>query len=116
MGRRSGLTSFALLGVASSGDDSMGLQVSDADRKKAGRGLPNSCWIVRGGNRLSRLPLRDSSSNFFASSRPWKAKASRGDSAGGTVPVCGGLRLGPSLWEEYEGRGGASKGVVGRLR
>jgi hypothetical protein len=85
------LTSFALLGVTSSswmGENSA--PSTESARKKVGRAFANSFATVKGGNRLNRLPLRSSSSNLLARSLLWKAKASRGDSAGGTSPVRGG--------------------------
>lgn len=56
--------------------------------------FPNSFWMVRGANRLMRRPDLLSCSNLFASSRPWSASMSSGDSAGGTSPFRG---LGRSL-------------------
>lgn len=43
--------------------------------------------VVSGGSRLSLLPPFALSSSCLASSRLWRAKASRGDSSGGISPA-----------------------------
>jgi hypothetical protein len=63
--------------------------VEDESEEKYPERLPNSFWIVRGANRLRRRPLLSCCSKRFASSRPWRASASRGESAGGTSPARG---------------------------
>jgi len=75
--------------ISSSGTGEVSGAPNESSRKYVGRGLPNSFTTVNGGSLLSLLPLRSSSSNFLARSLLWKANASRGDSAGGTAPVCG---------------------------
>jgi hypothetical protein len=51
--------------------------------------FPNSFCIVSGASRLRRRPALFSCSNLFASSRPWRARASKGERAGGTSPARG---------------------------
>lgn len=53
-------------------------------RKKSGLGFANSKAIVVGGSLLRRCPAICCSSNRFWSNLPCIAKASKGDSAGGT--------------------------------
>ncbi|QRC98239.1 hypothetical protein JI435_411780 [Parastagonospora nodorum SN15] len=45
--------------------------------------------MVSGASRLRRRPVLSACSKRFASSRPWSASASSGDSAGGTSPRAG---------------------------
>ncbi|KAH3966653.1 hypothetical protein HBH70_120080 [Parastagonospora nodorum] len=45
--------------------------------------------MVSGASRLRRRPVLSACSKRFASSRPWSASASSGDSAGGTSPARG---------------------------
>lgn len=107
-----GTISVIPLGVDSSGDGSPKDGIScTGDGMNAGRALANSFWIVRCGRRLNRLPPSDSSSNLLASSRLWKANASSGESAGGMLPVCGGVN---SLRGVYIGCASRSGGVEGR--
>jgi hypothetical protein len=86
LGRRAGSSTAvftpALLGGAESAAGS-----AERDRKYPGR-FCRVFSIVRGGNRLSRLPAALlSSSSCFASMRLCAAKASRGESCGGISPA-----------------------------
>jgi hypothetical protein len=45
--------------------------------------------MVRGAMRLMRRPFLSCCSKRFASRRPWRARASRGERAGGASPVRG---------------------------
>lgn len=59
---------------------------ADAERKNPGR-FCKVFSMARGGNRLRRLPAALLSSSCFASRRLCAAKASRGESCGGTSPA-----------------------------
>lgn len=86
LGRRSG-SSIAIFTPALLGEAESPAGSAERERKYPGR-FCKVFSIVRGGSRLRRLPAALlPSSSCFASMRLCAAKASRGDSWGGTAPA-----------------------------